>query len=196
MLKILESIEKSYHLATFFGGGVTWLRYEVGKGKSGLMRKKIIVVVAVVLFIGFSANYLFTKLFEDPVIASLPRYDNSDCYYSEGFQDYTGYCKYYFSKNDSIMECLEENKYLKPLNKEDVEEVKSYFEDFKGWAEYQEYKDQYDFRYDSVDTADYFYIENRDTCEKYKNYPDKYAAYNVYFFDVQTKILYYVHANI
>ena len=41
-----------------------------------------------------------------------------------------------------------------------------------------------------------FYIENKDTCEKYKNYPDKYAAYNVYFFDVQTKTLYYIHSNI
>jgi len=44
--------------------------------------------------------------------------------------------------------------------------------------------------------SDYFYIENKDTCEKYKNYLDKYAAYNVYFFDAQTKTLYYIHSNI
>ncbi|MBR2452610.1 MAG: hypothetical protein IKB32_00970 [Clostridia bacterium] len=164
------------------------------------MKKKYLIIIAVVLLILFlivvSINCLLTKLFENPVIASLPRYENSDCYYSDGFQDYTNYCKYYFSNNDTIIEILKENKYFKPLTQEDVEEVKSYFENFKGWVEYEEYEDKYDFRYDSVDTSDYFYIENKDNCEKYKIYPDKYAAYNVYFFDVQTKMLYFIHSNI
>ena len=164
------------------------------------MKKKILIVLAVVLIlfflIGSSINYLFSKLFENPVLASLPKYENSDCYYGEGFQDYTNYCKYYFLKNDNIIEKLKENKYFKPLTSEDVEEVKSYFEDFKGWVEYEEYKDKYDFKYEYVDTSDYFYIENKDTYEKYKNYHDKYSAYNVYFFDAQTKTLYYIHSNI
>ena len=164
------------------------------------MKKKILIVLAIVLLlfflIGISINYLFTKLFENPVIASLPKYENSDCYYGEGFQDYTDYGKYYFSENDTIIEHLKENKYFKSVTEKDVEEVKSYFENFEGWVEYEEYKDKYDFTYECVDTSDYFYIENKDTCEKYKNYPDKYAAYNVYFFDVQTKTLYYIHSNI
>ena len=69
----------------------------------------------------------WTKLFENPVIASLPKYENSDCYYGEGFQDYTDYCKYYFSKNDTIIEHLKENKYFKSVTANDVEEVKGYF---------------------------------------------------------------------
>lgn len=164
------------------------------------MKKKILIVLAVALVLLFliviSINYLFSMIFENPIIASLPKYEKSDCYYGEGFQDYTDYCKYYFSKNDIIIEELKENKYFKPITVEDVDEVKSYFENFKGWVEYEEYKDKYDFRYESIDTSDYFYIENKDTCEKYENYPDKYAAYNVYFFDVQAKTLYYIHSNI
>ena len=81
---------------------------------------------------------------------------------------------------------LKENKYFKQLLSNDVEEVKSYFENFKGWVKFQEYKDKYDFRYESVDTSDYYLIENKDTCEKYRNYSDKYDAYNDYFFDVET----------
>ena len=160
------------------------------------MKKKILSVLILFFLIGSLINYFFSKIFEKPVLASLPKYENSDCYYGEGFQDYTNYCKYYFLKNDNIIEKLKEIKYFKPLTSEDVEEVKSYFEDFKGWVEYEEYKDKYDFKYEYVDTSDYFYIENKDTYEKYKNYYDKYSAYNVYFFDAQTKTLYYIHSNI
>ena len=79
------------------------------------MKKKILIVLAIVLLLFFLIviliNYLFTKPFENPVIASLPKYENSDCYYGEGFQDYTDYCKYHFSENDTIIEHLKENKY-------------------------------------------------------------------------------------
>lgn len=164
------------------------------------MIKKFLIVLAAALIslflIVILINHLFSKLFENPVIASLPKYESSDCYYSEGFQDYTDYCKYYFPKQNTIIENLKGNKYFKPVNDNDVEEVKSYFDDFKGWVEYEDYKDKYDFKYEWIDTEDYFYIENKDTCEKYKNYRDKYAAYNVYFFDIQTKTLYFIHSNI
>lgn len=162
--------------------------------------KKILLVtlpVAIVLLflIVVLIIQLFSYVFENPVIASLPKYESSDCYYSEGFQDFTSYCKYYFSKDDAITENLKENKYLKEIADNDVKEIKSYFENFKDWVVYQEYKDKYDFRDDCIDTDDYFYIENKDNYERYKHY-DKYEAYNVYFFDVQTMTLYYIHSNI
>lgn len=141
---------------------------------------------------------LFNISFEsisNPVIASLPQYHDSECYYGEGFQDYTDYCKYYF-KNDNIVDKLEKNKYLKKVSIGDTAEIISYFEDFKDWVKYEKYKDKYDFSVDCIDTEDYFYIENKETCEKYKDYPDIYSAYNVYFFDVQTKTLYFIHTNI
>ncbi len=165
-----------------------------------MKKKKILTIIAIVfvivLVVGFLMNQLVSKIFENPVIASLPKYDDSDCYYGEGFQDFTDYCKYYFSEESDIIEALKNNQYFKLVTDSDVEEVKSYFENFEGWVEYEEYKDKYDFEDDCVDTLDYFYIENKDTCEKYANYPDKYSAYNVYFFDTQTKILFYIHSNI
>ena len=154
-----------------------------------------IIVSIIAIMVWGNVNQSFWMPGDNPIIASLPRYESSDCYYGEGFQDYTDYCKYYFSK-DSVVENLEENKYFEIVNDNDIEEIKSYFENFKGWVEYEEFKDNYDFKYECIDTSDYFYIENKDTCEKYKDYPDKYSAYNVYFFDVQTKILYYIHSNI
>lgn len=153
----------------------------------------IVAVIAIMMW-GY-VNQSFWMPGDNPIIASLPRYESSDCYYGEGFQDYTDYCKYYFSKDD-VIENLEENKYFKQVTVNDIEEVKSYFENFKGWVEYEKYKVNYDFKYECIDISDYFYIENKYTCEKYKDYPDKYSAYNVYLFDSQTKTLYYIHSNI
>ena len=91
---------------------------------------------------------------------------------------------------------MEESQYFKSVTTKDIEELKSYFDNFEKWLEYVDYKDEYDFQKEYIDTTDYFYIENKDTSEKYTGYPDKYSAYNVYFFDMQTKILFFIHSNI
>lgn len=152
------------------------------------MKKKLLIAAAAVLI----AILLLFIVRESTVIGSLPDYDGSDRYYSEGFQDYTDYCKYYFSEDSNIAKALKESKYFRPVTGSDIEEIKSYFDNFEGWVEYEEYKDEYDFEADRIDTSDYFYIENKDTYEKYSDYPDKYSAYNVYFFDTQAKTLFFI----
>ena len=93
------------------------------------MIKKILIVLSAILVLLFLLvnilMQLFSKLSEDLIIASLPKYESSDCYYSEGFQDFTNYCKYYFPNNDEILEALKVNRYLKPVTEDDVEEIKT-----------------------------------------------------------------------
>ena len=162
------------------------------------MKKILLVTLPVALVLLFLIVVLiiqlFSQIFENRVIASLPKYESSDCYYSDGFQDFTNYCKYYFSKDGDITENLKKNRYLKVVSNNDVEEIKSYFENFNDWVQFQEYKDKYDFRDECIDTSDYFYIENKYAYAE--NYTDKYSDYNVYFFDVQTMTLYFIHSNI
>ena len=171
----------------------------MSKGEDNLKKKFIIILsalVVVLIGIGFLIYELSSIVYENPVIASLPQADTSDCYYSDGFQDYTDYCKYYYVKQENILEEVKNSPYFKPVAHDNITELNGYFDNFEGWLEYVDYKDKYDFQRNIIDTEDYFYIENKDTCEKYKDYPDKYSAYNVYFFDVQTKTLYYIHSNI
>lgn len=151
---------------------------------------------ATVIAAGLLMGHVLLKVFENPVIASLSKYDSCERYYSDGFQDYTNYCKYDYKEQKHVIENLENNQYFKSVTEKDIEELKSYFDNFENWLEYVDYKDKYDFQKNSIDTTDYFYIENKDTCEKYAQYPDKYSAYNVYFFDVQTKTLFFIHSNI
>ena len=163
--------------------------------RSGMMKKKIIIIlsalVVVLIGIGFLINKLSSIVYENPVIASLPQADTSDCYYSDGFQDYTDYCKYYYVKQENILEEVKNSPYFKPVTPDDITELNSYFDNFEGWLEYVEYKDKYDFQRNDIDTEDYFYIENDEISEKHK-----YWDYDVYFFDVQTQTLFFIHNNI
>lgn len=165
-----------------------------------MKKKKVLIVLTVFLLVAvviiLLMNQLSYKIIENPVVASLPKYDSSDCYYSDGFQDYTDFRKYYYREQKDIIEGVEESQYFKSVTTKDIEELKSYFDNFEKWLEYVDYKDEYDFQKEYIDTTDYFYIENKDTSEKYTGYPDKYSAYNVYFFDMQTKILFFIHSSI
>lgn len=164
------------------------------------MKKKIIIILLVLavalIGIGFLINQLSSIIYENPVIASLSRWDSSDCYYSDGFQDYTDYCKYYYENQNNIIDEIKNNQYFKSVTNDDIEELNSYFDNFEGWLKWVEYKEEYDFQRSCIDSEDYFYIENKETSEKYADYPDKYSAYNVYFFDVQTQTLFFIHNNI
>ena len=157
------------------------------------MKKTVVGIFLVILIWQFLIIFLmldpFSEFRGDPVIASLPEYENSECYYSDGFQDFTNYCKYYFSRND--VKKIINNHYLKPVTKGSIAELNGYFDNFEGWIEFVDYKEKYDFRRGIIDTDDYFYIENDETIEEHK-----YWDYNVYFFDVQSQILYFIHSNI
>lgn len=166
----------------------------LSKGEDNLKKKIIIILsalVVVLIGIGFLINELSSIVYENPVIASLPQADTSDCYYSDGFQDYTNYCKYYYVKQENILEEVKNSPYFKPVTLGDITELNSYFDNFEGWLEYVEYKDEYDFQRNDIDTEDYFYIENDKISEKHK-----YWDYDVYFFDVQTQTLFFIHNNI
>lgn len=47
------------------------------------------VAFATVIAAGLLTGHVLLKAFENPVIASLSKYDSCDRYYSDGFQDYT-----------------------------------------------------------------------------------------------------------
>ena len=96
--------------------------------KTILKLSKILIIIIAVVFV---LNYVFSKVFENPVIASLPKCNDSECYYGDGFQDYTDYCKYYYNSKNKIMENMENSQYFKAVSADDVEELKSYFDNFQ-----------------------------------------------------------------
>ena len=160
------------------------------------LKKKIIIILSVVFVAVVAVGYLINRIssinFVNPVMASLPKCDSSECYYSDGFQDYTDYCKYYYEKQDNILDDVKNNQYFKNVRPADIIEINSYFDNFESWLEYVDYSNKYDFQRGRIDTEDYFYIENDFKSDE----EHKYWDYDIYFFDVQTKTLYFIHNNI
>lgn len=106
--------------------------------------------------------------------------------YSEGvFQDYTDYNKYYYkSKYDKE---FKKNKYYTEVNKDNIEELTNYIIKFSTWME--DAQDIYDFNLESINEGDLFFQK------KDEDYPP-YGYIHIYYYDIETHTLYYMHSNI
>lgn len=122
-------------------------------------------------------------LLSDSVVYSLPRYDDYESY-STGFQDYTIYRKFYYHKNSGIAKGIQLHPSFKKISERDINKLNEYFDDFEAWLEYADFKDKYDFKRNCIDISDYACMTG-----------DEYS-FDVYFFDMQTYTLYYIHNNV
>ena len=118
--------------------------------------------------------------------------EKHEFYDKEGFQDYTDYAKYIYSNNSSF---INNDEYQK-VSDNDIDNIKGYFDNFKGWMEKAGRLDEYDFNESIINEGDYVKIKTKEGQpignSKYK----KYDNYHVYFFDSETNTLYYIHSNI
>lgn len=144
------------------------------------------------MLLGMLMLLLWGCSYTDPVIASLPEYQEKVLYLDDGFQDYTDYGIYTYDPLDKAV--LRENIYLEPVT--DVEDIRTYIEDFEKWVEvhrennsHPELVAAYAFDPTIIDSRDYIYIKTKEGLDKFHNY-------TLYFFDVDTNTLYYFHNNI
>lgn len=124
----------------------------------------------------------------------MPRYDSSEMYYSDGFQDYTDYCKYFYN-NKSVKKFVKNRKFTK-VTEENIKNIKSYFENFEGWVDYQEYSDRYDFKLSQIKVNDYYYIIDKEGTPIGTGVYEKFDSYDVYYVDMENNIMYFIHSNI
>lgn len=106
-----------------------------------------------------------------------------------GFGDYTSYEKYLYSGVDKFIN----NDYYNMVTEEDIDIIRSFFRHF-GSDVMSNYKNiEYDFDVNTISDGDYFIIKTK---KQDDSWYDLYDNYNVYFFDVESSILYYIHYNI
>ena len=124
----------------------------------------------------------------------LPKYVSKECHYGQGTQDYTDFCKYYYN-NESIKAFEMHNKF-KIVNTSDIEDIKSYFENFNDYIKNQSYCNKYDFDYKAqIKENDYFYIVSKEGDTIGDSVYGKYDSYDVYYVDMEKCILYFIHVN-
>jgi len=162
------------------------------KMRSTGIKKLITVICLCVSVLSFAA----CTAAEDPVIASLGKYESREFYTSGGFQDYTDHAKYYYSSAN-----ITENSYFKKMQEADLASINTYLDDFEGWIEAIRDSDpsnevvvNYAFDRGIIDTGDHFYIESEE--HTWSDGRTSLVRYDIYFFDTQTQVLYYFHNNI
>lgn len=112
----------------------------------------------------------------------LEGYSSCEEYYSDGFQDYIDYCKYFYKESDD--DKFEESSYYSIVTQENIDDIKNYFDQFP----YQSMEDsnKYDFETKNINEGDYY-------CLKAGSNNDDYS---LFLYDVNSHILYYIHCNI
>ena len=159
--------------------------------------KKIVVYTCLLLIITTLAS---CKAPEDKVLISLGEYKDH-VYYSEGqFQDFTDYGKYYYDSVD-----FTDNTYFTKVEDFDLSEINEHLDDFEAWIEtYREGDDSceivvnYDFNRGIIDSEDYVCINSEELTTTWADgtVTTTFASYEIYFFDIQTQVLYFFHNNI
>ena len=155
------------------------------------MKKAAGILLIITLVLTLCSCY-----YSDPVIDSLPEYKNKSFYTSGGFQDYTDYAKYTY-ESVAVQE-IKASKYFSMVTDEDIHEILLHIYNFEEWVKIigGELENNYDFDINTVSAGDFFYIKTKAGQPIGQGTYGKYDYYTVYFFDVDTKILYYFHSNI
>lgn len=128
---------------------------------------------------------------KDDVLDSLGKYESKQFFTSGGFQDFIDYAKYCFDSVD-----FSDNSYFQIITESSRENLEAHIDDFENWVQAVRDTDadnevvvNYDFDRSVISDTDYIYIYDD------PDYPE-FGNYNVYYFDVETNILYYFHNNI
>lgn len=103
---------------------------------------------------------------------------------------------YMYEDTKELREKLEYHKKLMPVTDNATEYIASFIDDFEETIEDEDIYSDYNLDKSCIDYGDYFYIENveiigGDTASK-----EIYRTYDVYYFDIQSMTLYYLHIDI
>lgn len=147
------------------------------------MKKVIALILGLLLLIGLVVFVCAC----DFVIISLGRYSNREIYTHGEYQDFTDYGKYTFEDPK-----LAKNRYFSRVDASAKNELVKYIDDYEKWvsvlAENEpacELAAHYDFDRSCIDDSDWYYID-----------ADGFHCYDLYFYDVESKVLYWFHNNI
>lgn len=118
--------------------------------------------------------------------------DKDEHFDKEGFRDYTDYCKYFYKKSNKLF--IKSDLYSE-VKEEDIENIRSYFTDFKSWIDIENRSNEYDFNDSCISKGDYIYIETKEGQPIGESKYEKFDSYSICFYDTESATLFYIHSN-
>ncbi len=151
-----------------------------------------ILAIGISIMLGFSACGIIA--IQTAIEGYLPGMINSHSDSGSPGKDSVKYKKTTYEDTEKLRKKLENHKNFVLVENDDVEFITSFFDDFDGWAEVEGFYPEYDFDKNCIGEGDYYYIENVETHGE--PLEDVYRTYEVYYFDIQSMALYYIHISI
>jgi len=150
--------------------------------------KKICLAIVLIIFMFATTGCSNSKM------AGIPDgYIDKEEYYDKySFCDYTDYAKYMYDSKDVITS----NKDYKKIEQDDIQNIVGYFENFSGWMESSDRLSEFDFDIGVINEGDYVKIKTKEGQKIGNGKYEKNDNYSIYFFDIETLTLYYIHSNI
>lgn len=174
-----------------------------GRGRVRLLVQTIAAIAAMVIIpLGLIVMGLIwngNSVSMPKALASLPAYESREYWISDGFQDYTAYGKYRYAAplTDDTLQAAD----FLPVDEGTVEKLNVYVEDCAGWvALYAENESQphlveaYDFDVQIITPGDYYHLRSDE--KTFEDGRHVLYSYNLYLYDAETAIIYYLHNNI
>lgn len=152
---------------------------------------KRFVLLALVLSLLLCATSCALKTRQEEMIDFLGKPESEQFWTHGEFQDHADFGIYYYPSLN-----IKKSKDFSQVSPADIETLGLFVDNYEQWIAAVESNDpedelvvNYAFDRGLIDTQDHFYIYT-----KYEDHPLHH--YDVWFFDSQTKTLYYFHANI
>ena len=151
---------------------------------SGSRRAAALVMLALCLLL---AGCSFKSLVRRPFFAQFPKGFTSceEHFDPEATQDSVDYCKYFYPDAEGFKADLR----FMPVSEVGTESIEGYFENFRGWMETCGRLSEYDFDPAVISGDDFVKIRTEPHFTEYDDY-------TLWYFDVQSCTMYYIHANI
>lgn len=146
--------------------------------------KKVIKIVPLIVICAFLIIYVISDINKKrPLLTGY--YDKAEYYQKDGFQDYTDYCKYYYT--EEYDESFANSELYEVVTDKSIGGIRVFFDNFEKWMETLGRSAEYDLDKYSINVGDYVYIDpERNTLKNY----------TIYLYDTDTHTLYYIHSNI
>lgn len=160
------------------------------------MKRRLLMFLGIVVAIVLAFGLYVRLLLESTAQGYLPGMIDIESYHSDFGRDSVEYQKYIYKDTERLRKKLKNHRNFVSVTDDDIEYIISFFDDFESWVETEGFTSQYDFDKSCVDTGDYFYAENVETYGDHPDFKNNYRAYDVYYFDMQSMALYYIHIDI
>ena len=155
--------------------------------------KKCVLILTVLITVVFILSSC--QMSHERVIDTLPDYFAYFEYLDpNSFRDYTFYCKYYYKNIESST--FGGNKYFKQVTNSDISEILQFLNEYEMSVDASpEATKVYDFDKSIITAGDFFYIETLEGKKVGETEYGKFEDYDLYYFDLDEQILYYMHNN-